>query len=87
MNRRKLLARLLQGALNNVRFSDFAGLVKGFGFTLDRVEGSHQIFIHPGVPEPVSLQEIKGEAKPYQIRQFLKLLERYNLVLEEERDA
>jgi hypothetical protein len=42
------------------------------------------IFSHPGIPELVNLQEVKGEAKPYQIRQFLKLIERYNLRLEDE---
>jgi len=29
------------------------------------------------------VQEVGGEAKPYQIRQFLKLVEEYNLTLEE----
>jgi hypothetical protein len=29
----------------------------------------------------VNLQDIDGMAKPYQIRQFLKLVERYNLVI------
>lgn len=87
MNARKLLRRILSGALNNTRFSDFVQLVKGFGFLLDRVEGSHHIFIHPAVDEPVNLQEVRGEAKPYQIRQFLKLVERYNLKLEDKDDA
>jgi hypothetical protein len=32
----------------------------------------------------VNLQEVKGEAKPYQIRQFLRLVERHNLRLEED---
>jgi hypothetical protein len=30
------------------------------------------------------LQEVKGEAKAYQIRQFLRLVERHNLRLEED---
>jgi hypothetical protein len=29
------------------------------------------------------VQNVNGEAKPYQIRQFLRLVERYNLVLED----
>jgi hypothetical protein len=29
------------------------------------------------------MQEVKGEAKPYQVRQFLRLVERHNLALEE----
>jgi len=39
-------------------------LVEGFGFRLDRVTGSHYIFVHPDIPELVNLQEVKGEAKP-----------------------
>ncbi len=30
----------------------------------------------------VNLQEVGGEAKPYQVRQFLKLVERYGVRLE-----
>jgi hypothetical protein len=45
----------------------------------------HHIFSHPGVPELVNLQEVRGEAKPYQVRQFLRLVERYNLLLENDR--
>jgi hypothetical protein len=48
------------------------------------VAGSHNIFVHAGIPELVNLQEVKGEAKPYQIRQFLKLVERHNLRLEDD---
>ena len=58
-------------------------LVEAFGFRLSRVRGSHHIFAHPDVNELVNLQNVKGEAKPYQIRQFLKLVERYNLQLED----
>ena len=58
-------------------------LVQGFGFTLSRTEESHHIFTQPDIPELVNLQNVKGQAKPYQIRQFLKLVEKYNLKLEE----
>ena len=60
-------------------------MVEGFGFRSDRVSGSHHIFIRPDIPELVNLQEVRGEAKPYQIRQFLRLVERYNLTLEDEK--
>jgi predicted RNA binding protein YcfA (HicA-like mRNA interferase family) len=58
-------------------------IVEGFGFRETRVKGSHHIFIHPAVREIVNLQEVGGRAKPYQIRQFLTLVERYNLQLED----
>ncbi|MCB9434601.1 MAG: type II toxin-antitoxin system HicA family toxin [Ardenticatenaceae bacterium] len=82
MNRRKLLQRILSGS-KNVRFGDFVNLVEGFGFHLPRVRGSHHIFEHPRIPELLNLQDSQGEAKPYQVRQFLRLVERYNLELED----
>lgn len=85
MNRRRLLKRLSQGALRNVAFGDMINLVEGFGFKQMRVTGSHHIFAHPGIQELANFQEVKGEAKPYQIRQFLRLIERYNLKLEDEK--
>lgn len=82
MNPRKLLQRILSGS-RNVRFDDMVGLVQAFGFRELRVSGSHHIFGHPDVDEIVNLQEVGGQAKPYQIRQFLALVEDNNLTLEE----
>lgn len=84
MSSRFLLARLARGHMRNVRFADMVLLMQTFGFELDRVSGSHHIFRHPYVRELVNLQEVDGEAKPYQIRQFLRLVERYNLRLEDD---
>jgi predicted RNA binding protein YcfA (HicA-like mRNA interferase family) len=85
MRSRRLLARLARGELQNVAFADMQRLVESFGFALVRISGSHHIFSHPAVPELVNLQEVRGEAKPYQVRQFLRLVERYNLLLENDR--
>lgn len=84
MNRKKLLRRLASGSVHNVAFNDMVSLVKGFGFRLSRINGSHHIFAHPAIQELVNLQDVDGEAKPYQIRQFLRLVERYNLPLEDD---
>ena len=83
MNERKLLRKVLN-APQNVKFNEMLALVTAFGFVLTRVSGSHHIFIHPDVPELVNLQNANGQAKPYQIRQFFKLVERYNLPLGED---
>jgi predicted RNA binding protein YcfA (HicA-like mRNA interferase family) len=80
VNPRKTLAKILAGS-RNIRFADMENLVEGFGFHRSRTSGSHRIFSRPGTPELVNLQEVRGEAKPYQIRQFLKIVERYNLRL------
>ncbi|MFH1038971.1 MAG: type II toxin-antitoxin system HicA family toxin [PVC group bacterium] len=58
-------------------------LVEAFGFILSRTHGSHHIFAHREIPELINLQNVKGKVKPYQIRQFLKLVERYDLLLED----
>ena len=82
MNKRKLLQKILDGS-KNVRFQDMVALAQAFGFRLARVQGSHHIFTHRGIPELVNLQDVYGQAKPYQMKQFLKLVERHNLILEE----
>ena len=82
MKKRKLLQKVLAGS-RNIRFDEMVSLIEAFGFRLSRVSGSHHIFVHPNIQELVNLQDVNGQAKPYQIRQFLKLVERHNLELEE----
>ncbi len=83
MNKRKLLRKALSGS-KNLRFGDFVTLVEAFGFRLARVSGSHHIFEHPAVPELLNLQNRKGKAEPYQVRQFLELIEENDLELGED---
>jgi predicted RNA binding protein YcfA (HicA-like mRNA interferase family) len=80
--KKKILEKVLAGS-KNIPFNDFILLVEGFGFYLSRVSGSHHIFTHSKVKELVNLQNVKGQAKPYQIKQFMELVEKYNLHLEE----
>jgi predicted RNA binding protein YcfA (HicA-like mRNA interferase family) len=83
MNKRKLLRKILASS-NNIRFDEMSSLIEAFGFRLSRTNGSHHIFVHGDIPELVNIQNVQGQAKPYQIRQFLKLVERYNLELEDD---
>ncbi len=81
VKKEKLYQRLVNNQ-KNVRFGDFVAVLTAFGFTLNRVTGSHQIYDHPDVPQSVSIQpDRNGKAKPYQVRQFLKLVEKYDLEL------
>jgi predicted RNA binding protein YcfA (HicA-like mRNA interferase family) len=79
---KKILAKVLAGS-KNIAFSDFILLVEGFGFRLSRVSGSHHIFVHDSVKELVNLQNVNGQVKPYQVKQFMELVERYALQLED----
>jgi len=83
MKRKKLLQRLLSGT-TNIHFSEVAACAKAFGFQLDRVNGSHHIYTHKDIPELLNLQNVKGKAKPYQIKQMLQLIEAHNLQMEDE---
>ncbi len=81
MKPEKLLERLAAGSLHNVAFADLCRLAEALGFRLDRVRGRHHIYVHQELPARLNLQDHKGEAKPYQIRQLLALIEDYNLTL------
>jgi predicted RNA binding protein YcfA (HicA-like mRNA interferase family) len=83
MNNRKTLEKALAGS-KNIQFSEMVALVNAFGFLSSRVKGSHHIFSHPQIRELINLQDVGGQAKPYQVRQFLKLVEQYDLRLEDE---
>jgi len=83
MKKRKFLRKLLSGS-KYVRFSEVVACAEAFGFRLDRVSGSYHIFVHPDVAELINLQDVKGKAKPYQIKQLLQTIEAYNLRMEDE---
>ena len=83
MNKRKLLARLLNNR-KNVKYSDFVELIETFGFTHMRSNGSHNIFKNEVAAEIINIQNEKSEVKPYQIKQFLAIVEKYNFQMEDE---
>ena len=80
--KRKLLDKVLAGS-KNIQFDEFVNLVEAFGFCLSRVNGSHHIFIHQNIEKIINLQNRNGQAVPYQIKQFLAIIEEYGLTLED----
>lgn len=79
----KLYARLLTNPRQNIAFRDFEKLLRAFGFELARTKGSHRQYVHPKVPRPLPVQPEAKDAKPYQIREFLELIEEYSLYMSE----
>jgi predicted RNA binding protein YcfA (HicA-like mRNA interferase family) len=73
---------MASGNLSNVPFRDLLDLMDGFGFVLVRRKGSHHILRNPSVGAIVNIQNVNGEAKPYQIRQALAIVEKHRLRLE-----
>ena len=57
------------------------------GFSLLRTKGSHRIYIRDGVKEMLNFQNVHGKAKPYQVRQLIKVIEKYNLLEENDTDV
>lgn len=86
MKPRQVLAKILAGS-RNIRFEDACRLAKALGFELDRMRGSHHIFVHGEVPGlRLNLQPDRGgQAKMYQLRQLLDAMESAGLKLEDDR--
>lgn len=72
--------RLILSGSKNVSLPDFVKLLQAFGFKLDRINGSHHIFKHAGVKELINIQNVNGKVKPYQVKQFLTIVENNNLI-------
>ena len=75
MDPSRLLARLRGGDLSNVAFLDLERLLAALGFRELRIAGSHHILRHPVHAVIVNIQEVRGEARPYQLRQVLQVLD------------
>lgn len=77
----KLFARLVESP-QSMRFRDFQRVLAAFGFKLDRITGSHHHFRHPLSKRPLSIQPRGNMAKPYQVVQFLDIVEEFGIKIE-----
>ena len=68
----------------NVRFDDLCKSAELFGFSFKGGKGSHRIYIKNGIKEMLNFQNVKGKAKPYQVKQFLNIVDKYGLLEEED---
>ena len=60
-------------------FTKLCQLLQRLGFDM-RISGSHHFFRKADVPEAINLQPQGGKAKPYQVRQTRKVLEKNKLL-------
>jgi len=73
--------KLIDGIRNNpkdVRFDDACRAAVQIGFVHSRTSGSHHAFSRPGEPELLNFQDRDGKIKPYQARQLVKMLDKYD---------
>jgi len=81
MSKKEIYQKLKKNP-KNVKFEELCRAAELFGFEFRGGKGSHRIFVKEGIREMLNFQEVKGKAKPYQVRQFIKIIERYNLLEE-----
>jgi hypothetical protein len=77
--RRKLYDSIVSGQSDaNIPFEQSRSLLVHLGFD-ERISGSHHVFTKVGIEEIINLQNVRGECKPYQVKQVRTVLLKYNL--------
>ena len=59
-----------------LRFSELIRLAECFGFSRRRQKGSHVVLSLEEALRPLVVQNVKGRAKAYQVRQLLDAIDR-----------
>ena len=77
----KLYARLHTNPAPTLSFRDFERLLRAFGFEYVRTTGSHRQYVHPKLTRPLPVQPEGKDAKRYQVREFLELIEEHGLYM------
>ena len=77
----KLYAAVLANQRLVISFRDFERLLAAFGFEHARTSGSHRIYVHPAIGRPFPVQPDGKDAKRYQVREFLELVEEHGLYI------
>jgi hypothetical protein len=86
MNKANLLEELKKN-YKNIRFERLCNIAEVFGFKHRGGKGSHRIYVLREVTELLNFQNVDGKAKPYQVKQFIKIIEKYRLLREGENDV
>ena len=85
MKKSRLLEELKKNPKNG-RFERLCKIAEAFGFGFRGGKGSHRIYVRDGVYELLNFQNVGGKAKPYQVRQLIKVIGKYRLLEENGKD-
>ena len=77
MSKMEKLIRAMRNNPANVRFEDVCKVAESIGFHLRGQSGSHRTFARKGEQMLLNFQNVKGKAKPYQVRQLLDMVDKY----------
>jgi len=78
VHRQELLEELKANP-KKVRFMRLCKIAEALGFQTRKGTGSHRVFYQEGIQEILNFQNESGWAKAYQLRQFIKVIEKYRL--------
>ena len=84
MSKKQKLFQKIVNSQKNVRFDDLVLLAQYLGFEIKEINGSHHQFRHSVLKAQLNFQPNRDQAKSYQVRQLLKLIEELGIQLEDE---
>ena len=68
---------------HNLKFREFCSLLEYFDMECRKTSGSHRVYKRKNSPIfALSVQNVKGMAKPYQIKQLFEMLQEFGLLKE-----
>jgi predicted RNA binding protein YcfA (HicA-like mRNA interferase family) len=79
----KIHAAIVENPSSSITFRDFERILVAFGFVPVRQKGSHQSYKHPIAQRMLVVQPRGKDAKGYQVRQFLDMVEEYGLTIDD----
>lgn len=80
--RKQEIYQELKSNPKNVRFERLCRAAESFGFTFKRMRGSHRVYKREGIVELLDFQHWQSMGKSYQVKQFLEVIDDYNLLEE-----
>lgn len=77
MTRREKLLAAIRANPKGVRFADACKAVETIGFVRAGGKGSHTVYAKTGEPTILNFQNRDGYIPPYQARQLIEMLDKY----------
>lgn len=82
MNKSEKTLALLQAGKSAIAFRDLQTLLTALGFRLDRISGSHHLYVHGKASRPLNVQPDGKDTKPYQLKQLRAMISEFGLTLD-----
>lgn len=79
MTQRRKLIEKCRNNPGGIRFRELCLLAENLGFHKRGGKGSHVVYEKNGVEEIQTFQDRNGMAKPYQVKQLLAVMDKYDL--------